>query len=164
MVITRAIVFCFSLIFCAAFISSSVLAVNLTDGLKDNEIELYKDISGDLRCPTCTGLSILQSDAQFSVQMKEAVREQVLLGKNKDEVIKFFTERYGLWILREPPSKGAHMFAWVIPGLLLLLGPVLIWFFVWRKKQTVVTYGVRSSEIILKEMESELDAMRSSNR
>lgn len=135
---------------------------NITEGMDKEQVDLYKDISGDLRCPTCTGLSILQSDAQFSIQMKEAVREQVELGKSKDEVMEFFTERYGLWILREPPSTGMHLFAWMIPGFLLLAGPILIWAFVWRKRQTVKTYGVRSSGVILEEMERSLADLRQS--
>ena len=93
---------------------------NITEGMDKEQVDLYKDISGDLRCPTCTGLSILQSDAQFSIQMKEAVREQVELGKSKDEVMEFFTERYGLWILREPPSTGMHLFAWMIQDFFFL--------------------------------------------
>jgi cytochrome c-type biogenesis protein CcmH len=141
----------------------SAQAKNLVEGLSTNEVEMYKDISDDLRCPTCTGLSILQSDAQFSIQMKEAVREQVLTGKSKQDIMKFFTERYGLWILREPPSKGVHMLAWIIPGALLLLGPFLIWFFVWRKRQTVKTFGVRSTEEILAEMNNEIQKLKSVN-
>lgn len=137
---------------------------NLTEGLSQKELELYKSISGDLRCPTCTGLSILQSDAQFSIQMKEAVREQVLTGKSKSEIFDFFTERYGLWILREPPSEGFHLLAWLIPGLFLLTGPVLIWYFVWRRRRTVLTYGVRSSDIILAEMDKKLSDLRPGSR
>ena len=136
---------------------------NITKGMSEPQVDMYKDISGDLRCPTCTGLSILQSDAQFSVQMKEAVREQVELGKSKGEIMKFFTERYGLWILREPPSTGMHLFAWMIPAFLLIAGPILIWAFVWRKRQTVKTYGVRSSEVILDEMEKSLVSLRENN-
>jgi len=150
----------FTLVFYTMLFEGIAIGKNLTEGLTPKELELYKDISGDLRCPTCTGLSILQSDAEFSVQMKEAVRSQVLTGKKKDQIIDYFTERYGLWILREPPSKGVHLLAWVIPGALLLLGPLIIWVFVWRKRQTVKTYGIRSTNLILEEMETELKKLK----
>ena len=151
-----------SAIFISLFLfwSSFIYAQNITDGLEKEQTELFKDVSDQLRCPTCTGLSILQSDAEFSVQMKEAVKEQVVQGKNADQIIEFFTERYGLWILREPPKRGIHLFAWLIPASLLVLGPFFIWLLVWRKRQTVRTYGVRSSSSIMSEMARKLDEMR----
>lgn len=150
----------FSLLVVFAVLAGNASSKDFSEGLEQKNLDLYKSIAGDLRCPTCTGLSILQSDAEFSNQMKEAVRDQVLSGKSKKEIMEFFTERYGLWILREPPSEGFHVLAWVIPSLLLIAGPLLIWFFVWRKKVNVKTYGVRSTEAILRELEDELGKLR----
>lgn len=64
----------------------------------------YQDVASDLRCPTCTGLSVLDSEAAFSIQIKNEVKEQLVAGKHKDEILKFFTDRYGPWILRAPPT------------------------------------------------------------
>lgn len=139
--------------------STASIAQELNVLAPDQKI-LFEEISNDLRCPTCTGLSILQSDAPFSLQIRQAVLDQVKTGKKKSEIKDFFTERYGLWILREPPTKGFHFLAWLIPSLLLILGPLLIWFFVWRKRQQVSTFGVRPTSEILKEFEEKLEAQR----
>ena len=128
--------------------------------------ELQKDFieaAGDLRCPTCTGLSVLESDARFSVQIKDLVEEQVAAGKSKDEIIGFFTERYGSWILRAPPTAGFDLIAWLLPMALLLLGPPIIWLLVWRKRRQVDTGGVRSNEVILAEMQTKLSELRSAS-
>jgi len=117
----------------------------------------FRDISKDLRCPTCTGLSIMESDAQFSIQMKTAVKEQVLAGKSKAEVLSFFTERYGLWILREPPKKGFHLIAWALPLSSMILGPLLLWFFVWRRRIVATSKVIRPTAEILSEMERMID-------
>lgn len=130
------------------------------DALTPEQKILFEEISNDLRCPTCTGLSILQSDAPFSLQIRQAVLDQVKTGNKKAEIIDFFTERYGLWILREPPKKGFHFLAWLIPSLFLILGPLLIWFFVWRKRQQVSTFGIRPTKEIIKEFEDKLKAQR----
>ncbi len=53
----------------------------------DNNDPLFRDIAKEFRCPTCTGLSVLESDAGFSVQIKEQVQEQLNLGKNHDQII-----------------------------------------------------------------------------
>lgn len=126
--------------------------------LGDNNDE-FKDVAGELRCPTCTGLSVLDSDAKFSVQIKDQVKEQMGQGRSKEEILDFFVERYGPWILREPPKKGFNIVAWLVPMGLLLLGPLVIWAVVWRKKVTVRTFGVRSDEDIVQEMKTALEAM-----
>lgn len=146
----------FSLVF------SSIGFAEETDvsGLDDKQIKMYKDIADDLRCPTCTGLSTLQSSESFSMQIRDAVVEQVKEGKDKSAIMSYFRDKYGIWILREPPKEGFHLVAWAIPGLMLLLGPLLIWVLVWRKRKTVESFGVRSSDTILEEMESRLAKMR----
>lgn len=124
----------------------------------------YHDIAKDLRCPTCTGLSVLESEAKFSEQIKEIVKEKVKEGKHKEEIFKYFTERYGPWILRAPPKEGFNAIAWLFPIGILLLGPVFVWFFVWRKRKVVSTQGVRPAEAIIKEMTHELELLRSGRR
>jgi len=121
---------------------------------------LFKDVAGDLRCPTCQGLSILDSDASFSVQIKDLVKKKLDEGATRDEVLSFFVDRYGPWILREPPKTGFNLFAWVFPVALMLIGPPLIWFFVWRRRRVVGAQGVRSTEAIMTEMEERLAQLR----
>lgn len=120
----------------------------------------FRDVAGELRCPTCTGLSVLDSDAQFSVQIKDEVKKQLAQGKSKQEILDFFTERYGPWILREPPKSGVNLVAWWLPIALLILGPLGVWFYVWRRPVAVPTYGVRSTAEILREMETELARLK----
>lgn len=122
--------------------------------------EKFLDIAKELRCPTCTGLSVLESDAKFSVQIKDIVKEQVEQGKSKDEVLQYFTERYGPWILRAPPTTGFNVLAWALPIAVLILGPLGVWFFVWRRRRVVSTQGVRAAEAIIDEMHARLAAIR----
>lgn len=121
---------------------------------------LFRDIAKEFRCPTCTGLSVLESDAGFSVQIKEQVQEQLNLGKNHDQIIEYFTDRYGAWILREPPAKGVNVLAWAIPIILLLAGPILIWLLVWKRHVAVDNHGVRSTTVILQEMQENIARMK----
>ena len=131
--------------------------------LNPREQKLADEISDDLRCPTCTGLSIGQSDAPFSLQIRRAIIEQVRQGHPRRQIMKFFTERYGLWILREPPAEGFHFLAWLFPVLLLILGPLLLWFFIWKKKIISAAHGIRETAAILTEMNERLSVMRASN-
>jgi cytochrome c-type biogenesis protein CcmH len=120
----------------------------------------YRDVASDLRCPTCTGLSVLESDARFAVQIKDIVKEKVQAGESKEQILKYFTERYGPWILRAPPKTGFNLIAWALPIGLLLAGPPLVWLLVWRKRRVVSTFGVRPTEAIVAEFQARLEASR----
>lgn len=130
------------------------------ESLTQTEELLYQDIAGNLRCPTCVGVSVLDSAAGFSEQIKQSVRRQIKEGKSEQAITDFFVDRYGPWILRAPPAKGFDLLAWLVPLLLLMLGPLVIWVAVWRKKQDYDTQGIRSTAFILDEMESSLRHMR----
>ncbi|MCX6116697.1 MAG: cytochrome c-type biogenesis protein CcmH [Proteobacteria bacterium] len=123
---------------------------------KDVDQALFREVAGELRCPTCTGLSVLDSDATFSVQIKNEVKEQLAKGKSEKEILKFFTERYGPWILRSPPVEGVNAFAWVIPISALIVGPFLIWFFVGRGRKQQLEIPVRKTENIVAELKNKL--------
>lgn len=124
------------------------------------EDSLFRDVAGEFRCPTCQGLGVLESDAPFSVQIKDTVRKQLSAGKSKEQIIAFFVERYGPWILRAPPKAGVNSLIWALPLILLSVGPIAVWLFFWKKPHQIATFGARSHEEILQEMERELDQRR----
>src|SRR5262245_42868447 len=90
-------------------------AYQTPQGLDDEKLLEFKEVAKDLRCPTCTGLSVLESDAEFSIQIKERVAEQVKAGKSREEIVQYFVDRYGPWIMREPPKQGFNLTAWLLP-------------------------------------------------
>lgn len=129
----------------------------------DSNNPIFRDVAKEFRCPTCTGLSVLESDAGFSIQIKEQVQEQMNLGKDKDQIVEYFVSRYGPWILREPPRTGFGILGWAVPTSLLILGPFFIWLLVWKRRKIVDTHGVRSNEAILAEMQERLKLMKRGN-
>lgn len=130
-------------------------------GATPDEQDRFRDIAGKLRCPTCTGLSVLDSDAPFSVQIQNLVKEQMNEGKTEEQIVEYFTTRYGPWILREPPKKGFDIFAWLFPLFLMTLGPIIVWWSVWRKPR-VDGIRLRSSADLLREFEDRLQQRRGS--
>lgn len=138
--------------------------VALCEKVAPQKEDLFRDVAGDLRCPTCTGLSVLDSDAPFSQQIKSEVKTQLAEGKSRDQVLKFFVDRYGPWILRAPPVAGVNALAWILPIAVLIFGPLGIWFFVGRKARKSVEVPVRPAAEIMKEMQAELERLRSGHR
>lgn len=132
--------------------------------------DVFKDVAADLRCPTCTGISVLDSDAPFSVQIKNEVKQQLSEGKSKSQILEFFTDRYGPWILREPPKRGVHLWAWIVPLGFLFLGPLAVWYFFWRRSSSQDSTGDSvefvpvTVEDVVAEMQVELEKMRESHK
>ena len=90
---------------------------------------LVHKIADNLRCPTCQGLSVNDSEAGFSVQIRNKVREMLMAGQGQTEIEAYFVARYGEWILRTPPAEGFNLLIWILPALGLAGG----FWFVWSK-------------------------------
>jgi cytochrome c-type biogenesis protein CcmH/NrfF len=124
--------------------------------LSRQQLDMFRETAKDLRCPTCQGLSILESEATFSVQMKNVVKDKIREGMAKEQILDFFMERYGPWILRKPPVSGVNALAWILPVGTMILGPIFIWLFVWRRRSESNSGGVRSRQDIVNEFKEAL--------
>jgi cytochrome c-type biogenesis protein CcmH len=88
----------------------------------DHAYELGKEI----RCPVCQGMPISESPAQMAQDMMKQVRHMVIENKSDEEIKKYFTDRYGDWVLLNPKPEGFNLFVWIVPPVLLLLGGFII--------------------------------------
>lgn len=79
-------------------------------------------VSSRLRCPVCQGESIQDSPAELATQMKALVREQLHAGRSEGEVLEYFVQKYGQWILLEPRAEGINLLVYGLPILFLALG------------------------------------------
>ena len=96
-------------------------------GLSEDEIEQKTLlIAGQLRCPTCQGVSVKDSNAPLARQIHDKVRRMVAEGQPDEAIMAFFVSRYGEWILRAPRKEGLGLVLWLLPGLALLLSAGLI--------------------------------------
>jgi len=77
-----------------------------------------------LRCPTCVAESVSESSAPIAREMREIIQEQLDAGSSKAEILAFFQDRYGDWILLDPPRTGALLWVWVLPVLVAVGGLV----------------------------------------
>lgn len=101
--------------------------------LSEQEIdEKTRLIADQLRCPTCQGLSVRDSEASLSRQIHDKVRRMVREGQSEEAIKAYFVSRYGEWILRAPKKEGLGLVLWLLPGLGLLLCGGLIGIRVYR--------------------------------
>jgi len=105
----------------------------VTFATESDEFETrFRKLSDELRCPTCQGLSVKDSEAGFSNSIKDKIHELMKLGKTDKEIKEYFIERYGEWILRAPPKKGFNLVLWILPGAGIGIG--LLWVMILSKR------------------------------
>jgi cytochrome c-type biogenesis protein CcmH len=94
-----------------------------------------REVSAQLRCPVCQGLSLQDSPSELAQQMRDVVRQQLAAGRTPAEVRAYFVGRYGEWILTRPEPHGFNWFVYALP-LVLLAGGAWLLVFAVRKWTT----------------------------
>jgi len=110
-------------LFFILLISFSSFAVEPDEVLKDSVLETRAlSISRNLRCLVCQGESIDESNSELAKDLRVLVRERIKFGDSDAEVIEFLRERYGDFILFNPPFSDKTLFLWLFPSLIFLIG------------------------------------------
>lgn len=110
-----------------------------------------KSIAVQLRCPVCQGETIYDSHSSVAAQMKALIREQIAEGRSDAEIVSFFVERYGEFVLMEPQRRGAALLIWLFPALALLIGSAAAVLVLHRRKSHLVpasAAGTDTDELI----------------
>jgi cytochrome c-type biogenesis protein CcmH len=114
--------------FLLTFIILSI-AVNVSTAAESEDFsDRFRKLSDELRCPTCQGLSVKDSEAGFSNSIKDKIRELMKNGKSDKEILAYFVKRYGEWILRAPAKRGFNLVLWILPGAGILIGLFIVLF------------------------------------
>ncbi|GGO08473.1 cytochrome c-type biogenesis protein CcmH [Iodidimonas muriae] len=86
-----------------------------------------REIMAGIRCLVCQNQSIEDSNADLARDLRVLVRQQVALGKDRDQVEAFLVARYGDWVLLKPPFNLRTLALWVFPPFLLLATLTGLW-------------------------------------
>lgn len=94
-------------------------------------------ISKDLRCPASLNQSLFESEKPIASELKAKIYELLREGKSKEEIFKFFAERYGEQIRYAPEVSKSTAILWILPaGLIIVLIGGGFLMLSKRKKQT----------------------------
>lgn len=73
------------------------------------------DIAAELRCAVCQNQSVADSQADLAKDMRRQIRAQLEQGKSRAQIIQFFVDRYGDYVLLKPPMDRAGTVVWLLP-------------------------------------------------
>ncbi len=72
------------------------------------------ELAGQIRCPQCQ-VSVADSNAAVAQTMRVIIAEQVEAGRSDDEILQYFVDRYGEWVLTKPRRSGSTLLLWLLP-------------------------------------------------
>lgn len=84
--------------------------------------QAYNVLINELRCLVCQNQTIADSNAELAQDLRRQVFEMLQQDKSKDEIADFMTQRYGDFVLYNPPFKAKTGLLWVGPIVFLLIG------------------------------------------
>ncbi len=96
-----------------------VFSVVLSARAIENNETRIRQLEEKLRCLVCQNQSLADSGAELAGDLRREVREQVQAGRSDDEIIQFLVQRYGDFVLYEPPFKASTALLWIGPFALL---------------------------------------------
>jgi len=79
----------------------------------------YANYISKIRCLVCQNESLGSSRAELAVDLRQQIFKMMSDGKSDQQISTFLIERYGDFILYQPPLKASTLVLWFAPFLLL---------------------------------------------
>ena len=126
MTLKKKFILFFSILLLSFFIGNS-LSVEPDEIMDDiNQEVRARNISKEIRCLVCQNQSIDDSNSPLAKDLRLLIRSKIKEGKKDKEIYKFLTDRYGDFILLNPPIKLGTIALWFLPVVFLLFGFLII--------------------------------------
>jgi cytochrome c-type biogenesis protein CcmH len=113
------------LAFFIAFTASATSLSNYTFDSPEQEEE-FRALTAELRCLVCQNQSLADSDAELADDLRREVYELFKAGKSNEEISTFLTDRYGDFVLYDPPLKPSTYVLWFTPLFMFLIGCIML--------------------------------------
>lgn len=108
-----------------AAILAALLGPSMVHGY--TEATEVRRIADRLQCPVCQGQSVAESNSQVAVGMKDTIANLLAEGRDENDILRFFEDRYGPGVLRNPPRTGFYSLVWWTPGVAIALGAAVVY-------------------------------------
>lgn len=92
--------------------------------LDADQAQRYHQMTKELRCLVCQNESIAESDADLAADLRHLVARKIADGESDSRIKSYLVDRYGDWVLYDPPLQWSTWLLWTSPFVLLLLALV----------------------------------------
>ena len=100
-------------------VSFSSIDLKATENENPQTEQRIRHLSEKLRCLVCQNQTLADSPAELAVDLRRQLHEQVKAGRSDEQILDFMVQRYGDFVLYEPPLKASTALLWIGPFVLL---------------------------------------------
>jgi cytochrome c-type biogenesis protein CcmH len=127
--------------------SLSIIAKEAQPSAADPVLEeRVMKLAKELRCLVCQNETLADSRADLAEDLRGQIREQMRAGKSDKEIIGYLTDRYGKFILYNPPVDPTTYLLWFGPFVLLLAGLALLFRYVKQRRELIIEQPLSAEE------------------
>ena len=115
------------LILIGLLFSFSAAAVIEVYSFESEEQEaLFRTLTTELRCPKCQNNNLADSNASIAQDMRKKTYQMIENGKSEQQIVDYWIDRFGNFVLYKPPVTIATSVLWLGPGLFVIVGITII--------------------------------------
>ncbi len=117
---------------------STLFLLLLVPSVQAGDLEKREqDLHGLLLAPCCWTQPVSQHFSEAAYDVKREIRELLEKEKSDEEILAFFSDKYGERILSRPTAKGFNLAVWIFPPLILIVGGIFAFFLLkgWRQRK-----------------------------
>ena len=104
-----------------AFAIESMSFQNQTEEIR------FRQLTEELRCTVCQNQTLAESDAPLAQDLRQRILEMLQQGQSDMQIKEFLVDRYGDFVLYQPPVKNITILLWFGPIIILFLGAIVVW-------------------------------------
>jgi cytochrome c-type biogenesis protein CcmH len=135
------------LLFIFCFLPCLALAKEAKPLSNDPELEKrLMALSEQLRCLVCQNETLAGSQADLAEDLRGLIREQMKAGKSDKEIVAYLTDRYGKFILYNPPVDPTTYLLWFGPFVFLLAGLVFLFRYLKQRRELITEQPLSAAE------------------
>ncbi len=129
------------------------------DFASEEQEALFNKLSNELRCLVCQNQAIADSNADLAKDLRDEIFSMLQQGMSEEEIIEFMVQRYGDFVLYNPPLKPLTWLLWFGPAFALLAGFYFVIRIISRQKKAAVADMSSEEMERLKVLQSEAQEM-----
>jgi cytochrome c-type biogenesis protein CcmH len=86
----------------------------------------YRALTEEFRCPKCLNTNLAGSDSPIAADLRSAIHRLILEGESDRQIREYLHDRYGDFVLYDPPVRADTVLLWILPVVLLAVGVLVV--------------------------------------
>jgi len=112
-----------------------------TPALTPEQEATARRVEEQLMAPCCFGSTVATHHSPAADAIRDEVRSLVARGRNEQEILNLYLDRYGERILAQPVARGFNLLAYWVPAIGWLCGTAVVVVWLLRRRETVAAQG-----------------------